>query len=63
MPTKMSARQATTTRRVQPKWVRDDLKLPGLAEALEAYRRIAGVGGSHEESARVQIPNPPRPTA
>jgi hypothetical protein len=45
MPTKTIARPAAARRQVQLEWEHDGLRLPGLAEALEVYRRIAEVGG------------------
>ena len=44
MPTKTTERPAA--KRPAPRaWEKDGLGLPGLAEALEIYRRIAQVGG------------------
>jgi hypothetical protein len=45
MPTKTTERPAAPRRPTQPGRERDGLGLPGLAEALEVYRRIAQGGG------------------
>jgi hypothetical protein len=54
MPAKMRSRSVSTAQRVQQRRVTDDLKLPGLAEALEVYRRIVAPGSVQERSAPVQ---------
>jgi hypothetical protein len=38
--------------------VNDGLKLPGLAEALEVYRRVAELGGVLDQPPRAQVRNP-----
>jgi hypothetical protein len=45
MPVKTTERPVGAKRPARPGWERDGLGLPGLAEALEVYRRIAQVGG------------------
>jgi hypothetical protein len=45
MPTKTAERPTAVRRLAQPGRERDGLGLPGLAEALEVYRRIAQGGG------------------
>jgi hypothetical protein len=45
MSTKAIERPVTAKRPVQPGQGKDSPGLPGLAEALEIYRRIAQVGG------------------
>jgi hypothetical protein len=45
MPTKTIQRPAAAKRPARPGRERDGLGLPGLAEALEVYRRIAQGGG------------------
>jgi hypothetical protein len=45
MPTKTTGRPTTAGRPAPPGRERDGLGLPGLAEALEVYRRIAAQGG------------------
>jgi hypothetical protein len=45
MPAKTRERPVTAKRQARRAAERDGLGLPGLAEALEVYRRIAQVGG------------------
>ena len=45
MPDKTIERPAAARRQAPPDWAKDGPWLPGLAEALEVYRRIARVGG------------------
>ncbi|HEV8163086.1 MAG TPA: hypothetical protein VGR74_01320 [Actinomycetota bacterium] len=45
MPSKTIARPGAAKRQAPPDWAKDGPWLPGLAEALEVYRRIARVGG------------------
>jgi len=54
MPTKTTERPVTAKGPVQRGWEKDGL--PGLAEALEIYRRIAQVGGVRLRPARPQPP-------
>jgi hypothetical protein len=56
MPTKTTERPATTKRPAPPGRERDGLGLPGLAEALEVYRRIAQGGGVRLRPATRQPP-------
>jgi hypothetical protein len=59
MPAKMRARPGTTTQQRQQGRGEDDPKLPGLAEALEVYRRIAELGSVQKRSGGVQAENAP----
>ena len=52
MPTKTTERPLTAKRPAPPDWVKDSPGLPGLAEALEVYRRIAQVGAVRPRPAR-----------
>jgi len=54
MPTKTTERPVTAKGPVQRE--KDGLGLPGLAEALEIYRRIAQVGGVRLRPARRRPP-------
>jgi hypothetical protein len=45
MPCKTIERPGAAKRQAPPDWAKDGPWLPGLAEALEVYRRIARVGG------------------
>jgi hypothetical protein len=54
MSTKMIERPVTAKRPVQPGREQDSPGLPGLAEALEIYRRIAQVGGVRPRAGRRQ---------
>jgi hypothetical protein len=45
MPTKTITRPVAVKRRAEREWEHEALRLPGLVEALEVYRRIAEVGG------------------
>jgi hypothetical protein len=45
MPVKTVERAGAARRQAPPDWAKDGPWLPGLAEALEVYRRIAQVGG------------------
>ena len=45
MPVKTIERPSAAKRQAPPDWAKDGPWLPGLAEALEIYRRIARVGG------------------
>jgi hypothetical protein len=45
MPAKTIERPGAAKRPAPPEWAKDGPWLPGLAEALEVYRRIARVGG------------------
>jgi len=45
MPSKTIERPAAAKRQASPDWAKDGPWPPGLAEALEVYRRIARVGG------------------
>jgi hypothetical protein len=45
MPSKTIARPGAAKRQAPLDWSKDGPWLPGLAEALEVYRRIARVGG------------------
>jgi hypothetical protein len=56
MPTKTTERPVTAKRPPRPGWEQDGLGLPGLAEALEVYRRIAQVGGVRRRPARRRPP-------
>ena len=56
MPTKTTERPVTAKGPVQRGWEKDGLGLPGLAEALEIYRRIAQVGGVRPRPARRRPP-------
>jgi hypothetical protein len=56
MPTKTIERPAATRSSAQPGRERDGLGLPGLAEALEVYRRIAQGGGVRPRPARRRAP-------
>ncbi len=49
MPTKTIARPVAVKRQPQRESEHDALRLPGLAEALEVYRRIAEVGGVQQQ--------------
>ena len=56
MPTKTTERPAAAERPAPRAWDKDGLGLPGLAEALEIYRRIAQVGGVRLRPARRRPP-------
>jgi|GEM_PF-1513126 len=56
MPTKTTERPVTAKGPVQRGCEKDGLGLPGLAEALEIYRRIAQVGGVRLRPARRRPP-------
>jgi hypothetical protein len=56
MSVKATERPAAAKRPARPGWERDGLGLPGLAEALEVYRRIAQVGGVRLRPARRRPP-------
>jgi hypothetical protein len=45
MPVKTIGRPSAAKRQAPPHWAKDGPWLPGLAEALEVYRRVARVGG------------------
>ena len=59
MPATTSAHRVITTQRGRLERLREGLQLPGLAEALEVYDRIAQRGDGEEPSARVP-PGTPR---
>jgi hypothetical protein len=52
MPNKTVERPGAAKRPAPPDWAKDGPWLPGLAEALEVYRRIAQVGGVRLEPDR-----------
>lgn len=58
MATKTMTRPAAAKRQAQPEWERDALRLPGLAEALEVYRRLADGDGVHRRPPRAAADRP-----